>query len=128
MRIGILLSFIAMVSAPLALAQEITGLWKHAQEPGWIEIEMQEGVAKGTLVRNDAYPERVGREILKELVLADKDKALWRGQVYAERLGEYKDADIILATSDSLQMKVKVGFMSRTINWVRVEELPGQSE
>ena len=42
MRIGIFLGFIAMVSAPLALAQEITGLWKHAQEPGWIEIEMQE--------------------------------------------------------------------------------------
>ena len=51
---------------------------------------------------------------------------MWRGQVYSERLGEYKDAEVSLSEPDSLEIKVKVGFMSRTVSWVRVDEVPGE--
>ena len=112
----------AMLVAPLSLAGDISGVWKHADEPGWIEISLDEG--SGTVVRNDKFPERVGREIVKELQ-ADKSKEnLWRGQVYAEKLSEYKDAEISLSEPDIMQFKVKVGFMSRTIEWVRVDAVP----
>jgi hypothetical protein len=111
-----------MLVAPLSLAGDISGVWKHADEPGWIEISLDEG--SGTVVRNDKFPERVGREIVKELQ-ADKSKEnLWRGQVYAEKLGEYKDAEISLPEPDIMQFKVKVGFMSRTIEWMRVDAVP----
>jgi len=112
----------AMLVAPLSLAGDISGVWKHADEPGWIEISLDEG--SGTVVRNDKFPERVGREIVKELQADESKENLWRGQVYAEKLGEYKDAEISLPEPDIMQFKVKVGFMSRTIEWMRVDAVP----
>ena len=127
MTVRILLTLVAVLSASLASAGDIVGIWQHADEPAWIEIRMEDGVGKGTVVRNEVYPERVGRELLQDLAADEHEEALWRGQVYAERLGEYKDAEILLAEPDSLQIKVKVGFMSRTIDWVRVDEIPVDS-
>jgi hypothetical protein len=105
-------------------AAGIAGVWKHAEEPGWIEIRMEDGVGTGTVVRNDVYPERVGREIAKGLVADASEGALWRGQVYAERLGEYKDAEVSLPAPDKMRFKVKVGIMSRNVDWIRVDNVP----
>ena len=112
----------ALLAAPYASAGDISGFWKHADEPGWIEINLDEG--KGTVIRNDKFPERVGREILKDPVKEDPEQALWKGQIYAEKLGEYKDAEITLAEPDRMAIKVKVGFMSRTVEWRRVDAVP----
>ena len=57
--------------------------------------------------------------------MADETGAgVWRGQVYAERLGEYRDAQFILPQPDELQIKVKVGLIRRTLEWVRVDGVP----
>ena len=122
MMIRTALLLLTMLAKPLAFADAISGLWKHAEEPGWIEIRLDEG--KGTVVRNDEYPERVGREIVKGLAPYGSKENLWHGEVYAERLGEYKDAEISLSEPDRMQFKVKVGFMSRTVDWVRVDQVP----
>ena len=106
----------------MAAAADIDGFWKNSEEPGWIEIKLDEGV--GTVVRNDNYPERVGRQILRDLRADESEENLWHGQVYAERLGEFRDADISLAEPDRMEFKVKVGFISRTVEWVRVDEVP----
>jgi uncharacterized protein (DUF2147 family) len=123
---AVLFTVVAALAAPTVLAGEITGIWKHSEEPGWMEIRLEDGVASGKVIRNEAHPERVGRELLKGLTADESAKGTWRGQVYAERLGEYKDAEVSLPESDALQIKVKVGFMSRTVNWVRVDEVPGE--
>jgi hypothetical protein len=122
MSIKVILTLAALLAAPLAAAGDINGFWKHAEEPGWIEISLDEG--KGTVVRNDKFPERVGREIVKDLVADEATADLWHAQVYAERLGEYRDAEISLPAHDRMQFKVKVGFISRTIEWVRVDSVP----
>jgi uncharacterized protein (DUF2147 family) len=111
-----------LLAAPQALAADISGFWKHADEPGWIEVSLEQG--KGTVVRNDKFPERVGREILKDLVADDSQQGRWKGQIFAEKLGEYKDAEITLAEPGRMEIKVKVGFMSRTVEWQRVDEVP----
>ena len=64
----------------------------------------------------------VGTVLLKNLVAA-KDKQ-WQGEVYAEKFGEYKPARVSLSTPDVMSIKVKVGFMSRTIEMRRVSEVP----
>jgi len=112
----------AFLGVPSAFASDISGFWKHAEEPGWIEINLDE--RKGTVVRNDKFPERVGREILKELRADESERGLWTGQIYAEKLGEYKDAVITLSEPGLMTIKVKVGFLSRTIEWRRVEAVP----
>lgn len=122
MGVRIILLLMALLAASLASAGDINGYWKHSDEPAWIEISLDQGT--GTVVRNDKYPERVGREILKDLKAGDAQDELWHGQVYAEALGEYKDADISLTEPDRMEFKVKVGFISRTVEWVRVDEVP----
>lgn len=116
----------ALLATPVASAGDISGFWKHADEPGWIEIRLDEG--KGTVVRNDKYPERVGREIVKDLEADGSKENLWHGQVYAERLGEYKEADISLPEPDRMQFKIKVGFVSRTVEWNRVDAVPAAAQ
>ena len=122
MKFGRFFVVAAFLAAPCAFAGDISGFWKHADEPGWIEINLDEG--KGTVVRNDKFPDRVGREILKDLKVDGSEQGLWTGQIYAEKLGEYKDAEITLAEPDLMTIKVKVGFMSRTVEWQRVEAVP----
>ncbi len=122
MIVRVVLTLAAMMAAPLASAGDINGIWKHAEGPGWIQISLEEG--SGSVLRNDKFPERVGREIVKGLEADESEESLWHGQVYAERLGEYKDAEISLPEPDRMQFKVKVGFMSRTVDWMRVDEIP----
>jgi uncharacterized protein (DUF2147 family) len=124
MNVRVLLIFVAVLSAPLASAGGIAGIWKYAEEPAWIEIQFEDGVGKGTVVRNDVYPERVGREILIALRADEHEDAVWRGQVYVFRLGDLKDVEMSLDESGLLRMKVKVGFISRTVDWIRVDEVP----
>jgi hypothetical protein len=112
----------ALLMMPQAFAGDISGYWKLTTEPGWIEINLKQG--KGTVARNDKFPERVGREFLKGLVAEDPKKGVWQGQVFIERLGEYKDAEISMAKPDRLIIKIKLGFMSRTLEWHRVDMVP----
>jgi uncharacterized protein (DUF2147 family) len=126
MIIRLLLTFSLLWIIPLASGADIDGFWKHSDEPGWIEIRLEEG--KGTVVRNDKFPERVGREIVKNLKADGSEENLWRGQVYAERLGEYKDAEISLPEPGRMRFKVKVGIISRSVDWVRVESVPSVEE
>ena len=109
----------ALLFTPVAFSADISGTWKHAKNPAWIEIRLQEG--SGTVVRNDKYSDRVGRKILNDLQ-ADKSKQnLWHGLIYAEKLGEYKDVEVSLPEDGRMLFKGKVGFMSRTVEWVRVD-------
>ena len=89
-----------------------------------IEIRLEEG--SGTVVRNDKFSDRVGRKILKDLE-ADKSKQdLWHGLIYAEKLREYRDVEVSLPEADRMLFKGKVGFMSRTVEWVRVDKIPAR--
>jgi hypothetical protein len=121
----ILLTLSVSLSAPLLLAGDLSGLWQHEELPAWIEVRFENGVGTGTVVRNDEYPDRVGRILLKDLSSEGGDGESWRGQVYAQRLEEYKDGEISLPEPDLMRVKVKVGFMSRTVEWKRVTALPG---
>jgi len=57
-----------LLFTPLAFSADISGIWKHAQNPAWIEVRLEEG--SGTVVRNDKFPDRVGRNILKEKTIS----------------------------------------------------------
>ncbi len=116
------LVFCALLFTPQAFSADISGMWKHAREPGWIEIRLEEG--SGTVVRNDKFPDRVGRKLLKNLETGSSDQDLWHGLIYVEKLGEYKNVEVSLPEPDRMLVTGKVGFMSRTVEWVRVDKLP----
>ncbi len=125
----IIRTFIALAlfwTAPLALASDINGFWKHPKEPAWIEISLTDGT--GTVVRNDKFPELVGREIIKSLEADTSEDSLWRGQIYVERIGEHKAAEISLPEPNRMEFTVKVGFMSRSVEWIRVDAVPSSAD
>jgi hypothetical protein len=119
-----LLAICASLLSPQLLAGDLSGFWQHEEQPAWIEVRFEEGVGTGTVVRNDEYPDRVGRVLIKDLSAPGEEGGSWRGQVYAQRLEEYKDAEISLPKPDFMEIKVKVGFMSPTVKWKRVAEVP----
>lgn len=117
----ILLLMTLMTSAPL-LAENLDGFWQHEKQPLWIEVSTAGGGAK--VVRNDNKPDAVGFEMLRNLERQGGEGDGWTGEVYAAQLGEFKSAKISLLGADLMQFKVKVGFMSRTVEWQRVKSVP----
>jgi hypothetical protein len=118
------LFLVTLLSAPMALSADISGIWKHAKNPAWIEIRLEEGSA--TVVRNDKFPERVGREILKEINASNSQQNLWHGLLYVEKLGKYKSVEISLPETERMLITAKVGFISRTAEWLRADKIPAQ--
>ena len=117
----LLLMLSAMVTMPGNAETELAGYWQHESEPVWIEMQPETG--QGVMVRNDNRPDRVGFLVVTDLEASD-DPNEWSAQVFAARLGEYRQADIALAADDRMVFTVKVGFMRRSVEWQRVSEVP----
>jgi hypothetical protein len=121
-RIALLLGLVCLPT--LALANDLIGFWKADEQPAWIEIHIDNESTTGIVRRNDVNPDAVGRTLLKN-VIADGSPGVWRGQIYAARLGDYRDAEITLLDPASLQIEVKMGFRSRAFIWKRVAQVSG---
>ena len=103
---------------------ELAGYWQHESDPVW--IEMQPEIGQGVIVRNDNRPDRLGFLVVTDLEASDEPNE-WSAQVFAARVGEYRKADITLASNDRVVFTVKVGFMRRSVEWRRVTEVPPAS-
>ena len=117
----LLLMLTAMVALPGHAGDELAGYWQHESDPVW--IEMQPDTGQGVMVRNDNRPDRLGFLVVTDLEASD-DPNEWSAQVFAARLGEYRKAEITLAADDRMVFTVKVGFMHRSVEWLRVSEVP----
>ena len=111
------LSTVCNVSA----AGDLNGIWQHPKDPVWLEVN--EAMGSGIAVRNDDDPSSVGFAVLKEVVTGPKEEQ-WSGQVYVPQLGDYKRVIVTLPNTSTLKMKVKIGFISRSVEWTRVASVP----
>lgn len=119
---SITFGLLLVVAAPFAVAGDISGFWKNAEHPVWVEIDLEQGV--GVVRRNDVYPEREGMEIFKDLTRESEEESLWEGRVFAAALDEYKDVKLSLPEADHMLMVVRVFMMSREVDWVRADGVP----
>ena len=117
----LLLMLTAMVALPGHAGDELAGYWQHESEPVWIEMQPETG--QGVMLRNDNRPDRVGFLVVTDLEASDEPNE-WSAQVFAARLGEYRNADITLSADGRMVFTVKVGFMRRSVEWQRVSEVP----
>ena len=117
----LLLMMSAMFALPGQAESELAGYWQHESEPVWIEMQPETG--QGVMLRNDNRPDRVGFLVVTDLEAGDEPND-WSAQVFAARLGEYRKAEITLAADDRMVFTVKVGFMRRSVEWLRVSEVP----
>jgi len=118
-RFGFFLVLLLMSN--VSLAADISGFWQHPKDPVWIEVSATKGV--GIALRNDDDPATVGFEVLKEVTAGAKE-GVWVGQVFVPQLGDYKRVEVTLPNVDTLKMKVKIGFLSRSLEWSRVASAP----
>ena len=119
-----ILTMLAMAIAPFAMGQDIAGLWKAEDGPGWIEITVVDGVGSAVVRRNDNFPERVGTQLGRNIIPDPEAAGEWKAELYAQRLEEYREGTITLPEENQMTMTVKVGFLNRSIDWQRVDALP----
>ena len=110
-----------LLISSLCSAEGISGIWQHPKDPVWIEVTATAG--QGLALRNDSDPSSIGFAVLKEVSAGDQ-KDRWTGQVFVPQLGDYKRVELSLPTADTLKMKVKIGFLRRSLEWTRVSEVP----
>ena len=102
-------------------ASDLSGFWQHPKDPVWLDIN--ESLGTGIAVRNDDDPSRIGFAVLKGIVAGPK-QGQWSGQVYAPQLGDYKRVIVTLPDANTLKTKVKIGFISRSVEWTKVASVP----
>jgi uncharacterized protein (DUF2147 family) len=102
-------------------ASGLSGFWQHPKDPVWLEVN--EAMGTGIAVRNDDDPSSVGFAVLNEVVTGPK-QGQWSGQVYVPQLGDYKRVIVTLPDANTLKMKVKIGFISRSVGWTKVSSVP----
>lgn len=120
------LLFAGFALSHFTYANGLEGLWKIDSREAWVEIVTEGSATVGVVRRNEANPDAVGRTILKDLVADDGQEGVWKGQIYAARLGEFRAVEITQVDPSQLRLKIQIGFMSRSILWSRARTLPAQ--
>ena len=78
-------------------AADISGIWKHADKPAWLNVNMQTGLV--TVQRHDNAPGAVGLTVIKDLSAAEP---IWNGKMYAAEQGDYVAVSLQLKDNQTL--------------------------
>ena len=105
-----------------ASSNDLSGVWKHSEHNIWIEITTEKGT--GIIVRNNRFPERVGRTFLTDITANKNQKNVWYGLAYIEKLKDFKKVEISLVEAEKMLITGKMGFLSRTVEWTSFDKLP----
>ena len=106
----------------IASSNDLSGVWKHSEHNIWIEITAEKGT--GIIVRNDRFPDRVGRTFMTDIKANKNHSNVWYGLAYIEKLKDFKKVEISLAEADKMLITGKMGFLSRTVEWTGFDKLP----
>lgn len=80
-----------------------------------VKIEQNDGIYSGTIIFSDNPKAEIGKLMVKDL---KEKKGKWKGKTYSPKRKEWYDTEFI-PKKNSLDIKIKVGFFSKTIEWVR---------
>ena len=92
-----ILKFLALVFVFNTFAADISGIWKHADKPAWLNVNMQTGLV--TVQRHDNAPGAVGLTVIKDLSAAEP---IWNGKMYAAEQGDYVAVSLELKDNQTL--------------------------
>jgi uncharacterized protein (DUF2147 family) len=113
---------IVLLSPALFAQTELTGTWSTGEQNTLIEIVENDGVLSGEILSSDNPKAIIGKQVLKEI---KKDDDEWRGKIFAAKKKKWYGARLT-PEEDILKITVKSGFISKTVEWKRVE--PVQKE
>jgi len=108
------LVFCILLSAITMNAQQsITGIWNIGNDNTKIEITEANAVYEAKIISSDNAKAKIGSQFLKDVKLKGNE---WKGQLYNAKKGKWYDATI-KSENDILKTEVKVGMMSKTLEW-----------
>ena len=100
-------------------ADAIVGDWKPTDMDVDIRIFPKDGKYVGGVVKA-ANPALVNTEMLREIQF-DPATGTWRGEVFALKRGQFVPMTIKI-TANGFEMVAGSGIMSKTVEWVRVQQ------
>jgi uncharacterized protein (DUF2147 family) len=117
LRNGIIVVLMALFSITnyAQSPSDVDGEYTLGERNTVVKIEKQNEVYSGKIISSDNPKAKIGKLIIKDLKLK---KGKWRGKIYAPKRKEWYDAEFT-PKENSLEITIKVGFMSKTINWKR---------
>ena len=104
---------------PAGPADAICGVWKPSDMPVEIQIAGANGQYVGTVVKA-ANPAMVNSGMIRGITY-DPATRIWRGEVFAVKLNQFVPMQIRLTAANGFEMVAGSGFMSKTVEWSRVE-------
>ena len=107
--------FILFSTLSINAQQPIEGIWNTGKENTKIEIKKSNNEIEGTILSSDNVKAPVGKLMIQEVV---EKNGVFKGKLYAIKKGKWVDAEFT-PKENSLEITIKVGFMSKTINWKR---------
>jgi hypothetical protein len=102
-------------------ADAILGDWKPADMDASIRIFVDKGQYVGGVVKAD-NPALINTELLRSIQY-DPNTATWRGEIFALKRGMFVPMTIRM-TQTGFEMVAGSGFLTKTIEWVRVPAEP----
>lgn len=99
-------------------ADAIVGVWKPADMDVNVQIFNANGQYAGAVVKA-ANPALINSGLLRGVVFNPASNT-WKGEVFAMKLGQFVPMTIKL-TATGFEMVAGSGFMSKTVEWQRVQ-------
>ena len=100
---------------------KLEGQWKMSDKPIWVDINFTEEVGQGQIIRHENDPSAVGKLLLSSIVKGS-DKNFWNGFIYVPQLSRVHPMKLSLVGSQEINIKVKVGFIKKTVILYRVND------
>lgn len=94
---------------------DVAGDWVVGKQNTVIKIEQHNNVYSGKIISSDNPKAKIGNLMVKELKQKNGE---WKGKVYSAKRKEWYDAEFI-PKENMLDVKIKVGFFSKTMEWLR---------
>ncbi|NLR91545.1 MULTISPECIES: DUF2147 domain-containing protein [Flammeovirga] len=111
MKKFIALLIFSMISF-ISFGQDIKGKWNTGKEDTIVEIKGDD-VLEGKISSTHNPKGKVGTVILRDL---KKKGDHYEGEIYSIKKDEWYNADVKVV-DDHLEVKVSVGFLSKTVEW-----------
>lgn len=95
--------------------QSINGIWNTGQDNTEIEIKSENGIYDGKIISSENSNAKKGTLILKDVKSVS---GKWKGKMYSPKKKEWFNA-VLELKGGKLMVKVKSGFMSKTVEWTK---------
>ena len=108
---------ICLCGSVLFAQSDLTGKWHTGKENTLVKIYETKGEYFGEIVSSDNPKVQIGKKIVKDL---KNKKGKWKGKLFAVKKQEWVDAEF-KPKNDILEITVKVGFFTKTVEWNKVK-------